>query len=313
MVALACLFAAGVAGCFVGAFTAGGYTLRPAFVPDGAALSQIVRIAVISPWAFIGFESISHATEEFDFDRDGIRRVMLVAVVSTLILYVMVTLLSVTAYPPRYESWLDYIRDLNNLTGLEALPAFYAADRYMGGAGVALLMVSLLALVITSLIGNTSALSRLMYAMAKDRLLPEPLSGVNDRGVPARAVMAVAAVSCLVPLLGRTATGWIVDVTTIGATLVYGFVSGAAAHLARKMKDRREMWIGRAGLGLMVAFGAYLLLSNLVSRGTIARETYFLFAVWSVLGFWYFRRILRQDKEKRFGLSVVVWAATNSW
>ncbi|MBR0367746.1 MAG: amino acid permease [Clostridia bacterium] len=186
------------------------------------------------------------------------------------------------------------------------------ANTYLAQAGPAGSVLGL-ALVITSLIGNTSALSRLLYAMAKDRLLPEALSGVNDRGVPARAVMAVAAVSCLVPLLGRTATGWIVDVTTIGATLVYGFVSGAAAHLARKMKDRREMWVGRAGLGLMVVFGAYLLVSNLVSRGTIARETYFLFAVWSVLGFWYFRRILRQDKEKRFGLSVVVWAATNSW
>ena len=66
MVALACLFALGIAACFAGAFLAGGRSLRPAFVPDGAALSQIVRIAAISPWAFIGFESISHATEEFD-------------------------------------------------------------------------------------------------------------------------------------------------------------------------------------------------------------------------------------------------------
>lgn len=102
MIALACLFAAGIAICFFGAFAAGDRSLRPAYVPDRAALSQVVRIAVISPWAFIGFESISHATEEFDFDRDRIRRVMLVAVASTLLLYVLVTLLSVTAYPPRY-------------------------------------------------------------------------------------------------------------------------------------------------------------------------------------------------------------------
>ncbi len=277
MIALACLFAAGIAACFVGAFAAGGRAMKPAFVPDGAALSQIVRIAVISPWAFIGFESISHATEEFDFDRDRIRRVMLIAVASTLVLYVLVTLLSVTAYPSRYASWPDYIRDLNNLTGLEALPAFYAADHYLGGAGVALLTLSLLALVITSLIGNTSALSRLFYAMAKDRLLPESFSRLNDRGAPARAVLAVTAASCLVPLLGGTAIGWIVDVTTIGATLIYGNVSAAAARLGRNMKNRREMWIGRAGLGIMIAFCAYILLPNLVARGTIARETYFLF------------------------------------
>ncbi|MBR2697306.1 MAG: amino acid permease [Clostridia bacterium] len=166
--------------------------------------------------------------------------------------------------------------------------------------------LSLLALAITSLIGNTSALSRLFYAMAKDRLLPESFYKLNDRGAPARAVLAVVAVSCLMPLLGRTAIGWIVDVTTIGATLIYGNVSAAAARLGRNMKDRREMWIGRAGLGIMIAFCAYILLPNLVARGTIARETYFLLILWSVLGFLYFRRILRRDKEKRFGMSGIV-------
>ena len=36
-------------------------------------------------------------------------------------------------------------------------------------------------------------------------------------------------------------------------------------------------------------------------------ESYFLYVVWSVLGFIYFRTILRRDSKKRFGQSVVVW------
>ena len=218
MIALACLFTAGIAACFIGALAGRDLSMDPAFVPDSAALSQIVRIAVISPWAFIGFESISHATEEFRFDRGKIARVMIVSVVSTLALYVMVTLLSVTAYPPEYDSWLSYIRDLDRLEGLKALPAFYAANHYMGGFGVAALMLSLLSLVITSLIGNTSALSRLFFAMAKDKIMPAPLAELNDRGVPSKAVMLVVGVSCLIPLVGRTAIGWIVDVTTASAS-----------------------------------------------------------------------------------------------
>ena len=172
MIVLALMFCAGIGVCFVGAVFGGGSgMLSPAYVPDSAALSQIIKIAVISPWAFIGFESISHGTEEFGFEHSKIRRVMLISVLSTLALYILVTLLSVTAYPARYASWLEYIRDLDSLDGLEALPAFYAASRYLGGFGVTALMLSLLALVITSLIGNMTALSRLFYSMARDSIL----------------------------------------------------------------------------------------------------------------------------------------------
>ncbi len=119
----------------------------------------------------------------------------------------------------------------------------------------------------------------------------------------------IAAVSAVIPFVGRTAIGWIVDVTTIGATLIYGFVSAAAFKTAKNRRDKVEKWTGLIGLGLMIAFGLYILLPNLVSYGSMEPETYFLFVVWSVLGFLFFRAILRNDREKRFGGSVVVWIA----
>ena len=309
MIVLACLFTAGITICFIGAFARGKQSLTPAYIPDASALAQIVKIAVISPWAFIGFESISHSTAEFDFEHKKIRRVMLIAVVSTLLLYVLVTLLSVTAYPAEYDSWLSYIRDLDRLDGLKALPAFYAASQYMGGAGVTILMLSLLALVITSLIGNTIALSRLFYAMAEDQILPKRFAALNSDGVPAAATMLVIGVSALIPLVGRTAIGWIVDVTTIGATLIYGLVSASTLKHAKDMGSRQEVWTGRAGFIIMLGFLAYILLPNLIARGSMAKETYFLFIAWSVLGFLFFRSILQRDKQQRFGSSIIVWVA----
>ena len=307
MIILTCLFSAGIVICFICAVIRGTSSPEPGFLPDSAAVSQIVKIAVISPWAFIGFESISHATEEFDFERGKTRRVLLISVLTTLLLYVAVTLLSVTAYPPEYENWLAYIGDLDRLEGIKALPAFYAADRYLGGTGVTLLMLSLLALVITSLIGNMTALSRLFYALAKDKVLPARFAKVNENGVPVKAVMLVMAFSFLIPLAGRTAIGWIVDVTTIGGTLIYGFVSACAAKAAKKNGEKRGVWLGRLGVALMIVFGVYLLLPNLVAKGSMAKESYFLFIVWSVLSFVSFRTILHRDKEKRFGSSIIVW------
>lgn len=309
MTALAALFSVGIAVCFAGSFLGLDHALQPAFVPDAGALGQIVKIACISPWAFIGFENISHAAEEFSFERTRIHRILVAAVLSTTALYLMVTLLSVTAYPERYDSWLSYIRDLGSLDGIEALPAFYAARHYMGSAGVVALMLALLALVVTSLIGNTFALSRLLYAQAKDEILPVSIGRLNSRGVPSRAILLIAAVSILVPLVGRTAVGWIVDVTTLGATLVYAFVSAAAFKLARDSGDRREKITGLVGLVLLIGIGLYLLVPNLFGASAMETESYFLFVVWAVLGFISFRVILARDKRKRFGRSIIVWVA----
>lgn len=68
-------------------------------------------------------------------------------------------------------------------------------------------MASLLALILTSLIGNITALSRLFYALGRDGVLPSSLGELNRHGVPGKAIGLIALVSALVPFLGRTAIG----------------------------------------------------------------------------------------------------------
>ena len=309
MIAMAVVFTAGIVVCFAAGIRGSKGNLGAGYVPGSSALSQIVRIAVISPWAFIGFENISHATEEMSFKNTRLYRVLFISVISTTALYIFVTLLSVTAYPGEYRSWLDYIQNREHLEGLKGLPAFYAANRYMGKTGVVILMLALLSLIVTSLIGNITALSRLFYALGRDSILPVRFGKLNDRDVPANAIALIVALSALFPFLGRTAIGWIVDVTTIGATLIYGLVSVSAMKLARERRDGRERWLGVIGLAMMVCFWVYTLVPNLYTSSTMARESYFFFIVWSALGFVYFRRMLRVDKARRFGKSIVVWIA----
>jgi len=309
MIGMAVLFTAGIVICFCGAFLQHGGSFEPAFVPDKGALGQLVKIAIISPWAFIGFENISHFSGEFTFRQNRFFRVMVVSVITTTLLYILILLLSVTAYPEGYSSWLEYIRDLGNLEGIEALPAFYAAYRYLGNAGIGLLMAALLALILTSLIGNMTALSRLFYALGKDRVLPPSVGQLNRRDLPARAVMLAAGISLVIPFFGRTAIGWIVDVTTLGATLTYGIVSAAAFKTAGFRNDKTEKYTGLAGIVIMIGFGIYLLVPSLYTTGGMEPETYFLFVAWAVLGFVFFRLILKHDERKLFGRSIIVWIA----
>ena len=309
MILLAVVFSAGIALCFVYAFLNRDRAVSPEFLPDGNAALQIVKIARMSPWAFIGFENISHTVEEFTFRRSRVFRILLLSVISTTLLYIFVTVLSVTAYPPEYASWVEYLKDLGNLEGIKGIPAFYAANYYLGPAGTGILMAALLALILSSLIGNTMALSRLIFALARDRILPASFCALNGSDAPGNATMLVALVSAAVPLIGRTAIGWIVDVTTLGATLTYAVVTASAMKLAGERGDRKERRTAMAGLIVMAGFGLYILLPNLFTVGSMETESYFLFVVWSVLGFLCFRTVLKNDSEKRYGTTIIVWIA----
>ncbi len=309
MIILVALFLIGISVCFVVAMVrhiSGAHGFNPAFVPNSLPVSQITKIAFISPWAFIGFESVTHSTKEFKFKKNKLFKILAISVIITTALYVFVILLSVTADTARYDNWLAYINDLDNLSGIEALPAFYAAGHYLGNTGLFLLFVSLFAPVATSLIANIWALSRLMYTVAQDSIIPKKFSTLNSKGIPEKSILLISGISLIIPFLGRSAIGWIVDVTTIVATLLYGFISASTMKSARINKDKWEYITGLIVLVVMAIFGAALILPGLNSD-SLAAETHLLFILWSVIGMIFFHRVIAKDHARHFGKAIIVW------
>ena len=312
MVALTLLFTAGITVCFVAVMLGrgkAGFSMEPAFLPGKNALRQIVRIAFISPWAFIGFESVSHSAAEYHFKHKELYRVLVYALIVITALYIFVILMSVSAYPAGCASWLDYIRRLDEFDGIAGLPAFYAAQYYLGNTGVYILMASLLALVLTSLIGTLRAVSRLCYAAAQDKILPERFARLNEKQIPVNTILLVVLISLPVPFLGRTAISWIVDTTTIGATILYGFATAAVFKAARQEGVRRNIVISGICLVILVIFLLFLLFPGIISDQTIETETYVLLSAWSILGLVFFNYIIRKDHARNFGKAIIVWTA----
>ena len=312
MVILVLLFTAGIIVCFTAAmlgYGRSGLTMSPAFLPEKSAVQQIVRIAFISPWAFIGFETVSHSAAEYKFKHSNMFRVLALSVAVTTALYIFLILLSTSAYPEGCSGWLDYISRLDEFEGISGLPAFYAANHYLGSTGVNILMLALLALVFTSLIGMLRALSRLCYAVAQDGILPGRFAVLNNKQIPVNTILLVLLVSLPIPFLGRTAIGWIVDATTIGATIIYGFASVAVFKASGQEGSKPDRINSGICLLILAAFAVFLLFPSAFSDYTIATETYVLMAVWSILGLLYFHRVIRKDHERRFGKVIIVWLA----
>ena len=312
MVVMVLLFTIGITICFAAAMSGhsrSGMTMSPSFIPETSAFRQIVRIAFVSPWAFIGFETVSHSAAENNFKHSNMFRVLVISVAVTTALYIFVILLSVSAYPESCSSWLVYIRNLDEFEGISGLPAFYAAHYYLGPTGINILMVSLMSLVLTSLIGMLRALSRLCYAVAQDSILPECFAKLNVKQIPVNTILLVLLVSLPIPFLGRTAIGWIVDATTIGATIIYGFASVAVFKTSGQEGEKRDRLISGISLLVLAAFAVFLLFPSVFSDYTLATETYVLMAAWSLFGLLYFHRVIRKDHARHFGKAIIVWLA----
>ncbi|MBR4719691.1 MAG: amino acid permease [Lachnospiraceae bacterium] len=310
VIILAVVFTAGLTICVAVALLKRDpavYSMNPVFLPDSSIASQIVSIACMAPWAYVGFENISHSAEEFSFSHKKSFKIISWSVIVTTLLYMFIVILSVTAYPEGFNSWQEYIAGRESITGLDALPTFYAGGRYMGVAGKAILSAVLFGLIFSSLIGMIMALSRLLYAMAKDHIIPVKFAKLSKRGIPYRTVLIITAISVFIPFAGRTAIGWIVDVTTIGTILVFCFVSAAVYKMGRVENVRCERCMGLAGIIVMVLLAVLIQVPSFTADSSMAKESYFLFTIWGVLGFIFFRGVINKDSDRRFGNSVIVW------
>ena len=283
------------------------YPITPAFLEGKSIASQLMSIACMAPWAYVGFENISHSAAEFKFPVKKSFKIMVWSVLITTVLYISVVVLSVTAFPGTYDGWFPYIGDLDSISGLDRYPTFHAVGVYMGAAGIKTLMAALFALIISSLIGMIIALGRLLYVLACDGIVPGTLGTLNDKGIPARAILTITLISVFIPFVGRTAIGWIVDVTTIGTILVYVFISAAVLKTARSRGDRIEEITGILSIVIMLILAVAIQLPNIMVDSSMAKESYFLFTLWGVAGFIFFRGVVNKDSTRRFGNSIIVW------
>ena len=170
-------------------------------------------------------------------------------------------------------------------------------------------MASLMALVISSLIGMMRALSRLCYAVAQDGILPERFTKLNDKQVPVNTIILIVLVSLPIPFIGRTAIGWIVDTTTFGATILYGFASVAVFKASGDEGCTKDRIISGICLPILGFFLAVLLFPSIFQLHTLEVETYALMTVWSIIGLIFFNFVIRKDHARNFGKAIIVWVA----
>lgn len=259
--------------------------LSPRFYPSETSWYGILAVVAVAPWAFVGFDTIPQAAEEFNFSPAKAKRIMVVSIIFGALAYVLLNTVTAAVVPNGYSSWYEYIDDVPNLNGLVSLPTFYAAYELLGNAGLFFIGIAVLAAILSGIVGFYMATSRLLYSMSKEQVIPKWFGELHpEYKTPAHAILFVMVIAIIAPFFGRTALGWIVDMSALGAAVGYGYTSVAAMINAKKEGDGSIVFTGIFGLVFAAIFVILLLVPIDMFNCSLSMESYVCLVIWIICG-----------------------------
>ena len=258
----------------------------------------VFSLVILAPWAFVGFEITSFDTAHFRFPMKHTGRILVPAIIAATFAYSAMTLTGIAAVPPEFSSWQEYIPALDSLKGVAGVPTFYAAQSTMGKAGLAVMLITAIAAILTGIIAGYRAATRILSTMAEDHILSEQFSKTTF------TILFIMILSITLSLLGRNTLNWFVDLTSFGAIVGFGYTSAAAYKIAKTEGNRIVRITGLVGTAISVIFIIVQLVSRLSAMEAMGSEAFLLLSLWCLLGFvFYWRTVSRSSLTEYSGIS----------
>ena len=250
-------------------------------------ISAILATFAIAPWAYVGFDAIPQAAEEFNFSFKKVSGIMIVAIVFGCFVYTANNTVAALAL----ENWPQRV-----MAGEWVL--LVAAEEMLGPFGKILIGTGVSCAVLSGIMGFYLASSRLMLSMSRDGFLPKWFTKVDKkRGTPTNAMIFCIIISLSGPILGREALGWFVDMCAIGASVGYFFTCASSLVSMRRDRDgsRSLKILAAVGVCFSVAFMVLQLVPIPGLSGVhFSKESYILLIVWIVLGALFYNKQKKQ-------------------
>ena len=258
--------------------------VTPLNPPNTSFIRSFMSIFLITPWAYVGFDSLSKISQELDFPVKKIGMIMIIAVICATFAYVGNILTTIFSIPVGFTSWTDYLESLKGLPGVEGFPVAIAAKKSMGHIGTAIFFISCISATLTGLVGFFASVSRLIRQMAEDSLLPPFLSKTDPkRGAPRNAIWTVVTIALLLSL-ARDSFDFIEEVASVGTSIGFGLCDFGTLAQALKRKNKLYIFSGAVGAFLSLFWLFFMFVHTNGINMTLSVRAMFLLLIWIFLG-----------------------------
>ncbi|MBM7599387.1 amino acid transporter [Virgibacillus halotolerans] len=258
--------------------------LQPVFKPGVGAISSIIAIVAIAPWAYIGFSNIPQVAEEFDFSPKKSFKLIVIALLCACFAYCIAVLATGVG-----QSWTNAV-NAGSVWGTGTI-----VQNAYGVWGVILLSFALLMGIFTGLNGFYASTSRLLFAMGRAKVLPKAFGKLHPKyKTPHIGILFTLAVTMFAPFFGREALLWVVDMSSLGVTIAYFYACFVAYRLFKwsdaSVEHARGVSIVAPGrkflslLGVITSIAFFLLLAVPGSPGFLGTPSWIALLVWVGLG-----------------------------
>lgn len=245
------------------------------------SISEIAKVFAITPFAFIGFDAIPQLSNELGFSKKKASRVALISLVMGALIYNVLNIITALAYSPEQALTLDWA-------------AGSAVLSTLGKGAFLLLIIALTAAVWSGINGFMICSSKLLGSIANYKMLPLKIGKINKNGVFGNAIIFISIISLIAPWFGRQAIIWIVDMSSLGASVAYFYVSLIGLKKACTNKSKLLAIVGTI---ISVIFMILLILPT--SPAALAKESLIALAIWCVIGIVAYLKIRLKKEEVR--------------
>lgn len=200
------------------------------FSSENGILGSMFKVALVTPFFFIGFDVIPQAAEEINVDLKKIGKILMLSIVMAVVFYALIVLgVGYIMAPTEIEA---------SVAGSGLVTADAMAKAFNSSMMAKVLIVGGMCGIVTSWNSFLMGGSRALYSMAESYMIPKFFSKLHPKfKTPINALYLVGALTVLAPFAGRKMLVWIVDAGNFGCCVAYCLVAVSFLILRKKEPD----------------------------------------------------------------------------
>ncbi|MCR5102725.1 MAG: APC family permease [Butyrivibrio sp.] len=200
------------------------------FSSENGILGSMFKVALVTPFFFIGFDVIPQAAEEIKVDLKKIGKILMLSIVMAVVFYALIVLgVGYIMAPTEIEA---------SVAGSGLVTADAMAKAFNSSMMAKVLIVGGMCGIVTSWNSFLMGGSRALYSMAESYMIPKFFSKLHPKfKTPINALYLVGALTVLAPFAGRKMLVWIVDAGNFGCCVAYCLVAVSFLILRKKEPD----------------------------------------------------------------------------